>query len=185
MNSDKLRRTEHAVEAYRAQIDTHKAEKYGFASMAAVPYAHIVAQLLGKKRPKGTEISLAPNPKDIVSKLFLLSCTIPTLVYTDLGKFEQVFSRAGPQEDDGLVPALHDRLFEHSPALRAFHSRQLILRVYYNLFLPDCFLSYTRRFPPSSHSSNTGLSLPQLPSTLSPVYSPPLYLRFSVSSCPS
>jgi calcium permeable stress-gated cation channel len=71
VNSDKLRRTEHAVEAYRAQIDTHKAEKYGFASMAAVPYAHIVAQLLGKKRPKGTEISLAPNPKDIVSNFIL------------------------------------------------------------------------------------------------------------------
>jgi hypothetical protein len=71
VTSDKLRRTEHAVEAYRAQIDTHKAEKYGFASMAAVPYAHIVGQLLGKKRPKGTEISLAPNPKDIVSKIIL------------------------------------------------------------------------------------------------------------------
>jgi hypothetical protein len=68
---DKLRRTEHAVEAYRAQIDTHKAEKYGFASMAAVPYAHIVAQLLRKKHPKGTEIGLAPNPKDIVSKIIL------------------------------------------------------------------------------------------------------------------
>lgn len=37
--------------------------------MAAVPYAHIVAQLLVKKRPKGTEIGLAPNPKDIVSKI--------------------------------------------------------------------------------------------------------------------
>jgi hypothetical protein len=40
--------------------------------MAAVPYAHIVAQLLGKKHPKGTEISLAPNPKDIVSKIILV-----------------------------------------------------------------------------------------------------------------
>ena len=71
MDSDKLRRTEHAVEAYRAQIDKRKAEKYGFASMAAVPYAHIVAQLLRRKRPKGTVISLAPNPKDIVSKIIL------------------------------------------------------------------------------------------------------------------
>ena len=35
--------------------------------MAAVPYAHIVAQLLERKHPKGTEITLAPNPKDIVS----------------------------------------------------------------------------------------------------------------------
>jgi hypothetical protein len=183
VNSDKLRRTEHAVEAYRAQIDTHKAEKYGFASMAAVPYAHIVAQLLGKKRPKGTEINLAPNPKDIVSKLFLLWCAMPTLVHTDLGKFEPVFSRDVPQEDDGLVPALHDRLPEHCPALRAFHSCQLILRVYNYFFLPDFSLSYTRRLPALSHSSNTGLSLPQFPSTLFPVYSPPPCLRCLVSSC--
>lgn len=43
--------------------------------MAAVPYAHIVAQLLEKKHPKGTHIELAPNPKDIVSPLsqFILS----------------------------------------------------------------------------------------------------------------
>ena len=66
-NSEKLKRTEAAVEAYRAQIDSRKPENYGFASMAAVPYAHIVAQLLGRKHPKGTEITLAPNPKDIVS----------------------------------------------------------------------------------------------------------------------
>lgn len=67
MNSDRLRRAEQSVEAYRAQIDTRKPEKYGFASMAAVPYAHIVAQLLQNKRPKGAQITLAPNPKDIVS----------------------------------------------------------------------------------------------------------------------
>lgn len=69
VNSEKLKRTEHAVEAYRSQIDARKPETYGFASMAAVPYAHIVAQLLERKRPKGTEIYLAPNPKDIVSKI--------------------------------------------------------------------------------------------------------------------
>ena len=34
--------------------------------MAAVPYAHIVAKIIGGKHPKGTDISLAPNPKDIV-----------------------------------------------------------------------------------------------------------------------
>lgn len=66
-NSEKLKRTEQAVEAYRSQIDSRKPENYGFASMAAVPYAHIVAQLLERKHPKGTEITLAPNPKDIVS----------------------------------------------------------------------------------------------------------------------
>jgi hypothetical protein len=68
-SSEKLKRTEHAVEAYRTQIDSRKPENYGFASMAAVPYAHVVGQLLERKRPKGAEISLAPNPKDIVSRV--------------------------------------------------------------------------------------------------------------------
>lgn len=62
----KLKRTEAAIEEYRSQIDTRKAENYGFASMAAVPYAHIVAKLLNSKHPKGTDIELAPNPKDII-----------------------------------------------------------------------------------------------------------------------
>ncbi|KAH7883216.1 hypothetical protein F5I97DRAFT_1980176 [Phlebopus sp. FC_14] len=62
----KLRRTEQAIEDYRQQIDTRKAETYGFASMAAVPYAHIVANMLRNKHPKGTDVTLAPNPKDII-----------------------------------------------------------------------------------------------------------------------
>ncbi|KAG1739129.1 uncharacterized protein EDB91DRAFT_1136016 [Suillus paluster] len=62
----KLKRTEQAIEDYRQQIDSRKAENYGFASMAAIPYAHIVANLLRKKHPKGTDIALAPNPKDII-----------------------------------------------------------------------------------------------------------------------
>jgi hypothetical protein len=64
--TEKLKRTEAAIEEYRGQIDTHKAENYGFASMAAVPYAHIVARQLSGKHPKGTDIALAPNPKDII-----------------------------------------------------------------------------------------------------------------------
>ena len=66
--SEKLRLTEQAVEDYRMQIDNRKPESYGFASMAAVPYAHIVARMLLRKRAKGTVIQLAPNPKDIVSE---------------------------------------------------------------------------------------------------------------------
>ncbi|TFY61331.1 hypothetical protein EVJ58_g4587 [Rhodofomes roseus] len=62
----KLKRTEETVERYREQIDMRQAESYGFASMAAVPYAHIVANLLRDKHPKGATIALAPNPKDIV-----------------------------------------------------------------------------------------------------------------------
>ena len=64
----RLQVTEKAVEDYRRQIDDRKPENYGFASMAAVPYAHIVANILKDKRPKGTDVILAPNPKDIVSR---------------------------------------------------------------------------------------------------------------------
>jgi hypothetical protein len=63
--STKLKRTEAAIEQYHDQIDARKAENYGFASMAAVPYAHFVARMLRKKQPKGTDIALALNPKDI------------------------------------------------------------------------------------------------------------------------
>ena len=64
----RLQVTEKAVEDYRRQIDDRKPENYGFASMAAVPYAHIVANILKDKKPKGTDVILAPNPKDIVSQ---------------------------------------------------------------------------------------------------------------------
>ncbi|KAF9047436.1 hypothetical protein BJ165DRAFT_1102024 [Panaeolus papilionaceus] len=62
----KLKRTEAAIEEYRNEIDTRKAENYGFASMAAVPYAHIVAKMIAGKNYKGAEFDLAPNPKDII-----------------------------------------------------------------------------------------------------------------------
>ena len=52
--------------------------------MAAVPYAHIVAQLLENKRPKGSEISLAPNPKDIVSEFIPPLTVILMLTCIDL-----------------------------------------------------------------------------------------------------
>ncbi|KAG8768164.1 hypothetical protein FRC12_005735, partial [Ceratobasidium sp. 428] len=64
--SAKIATMEKAVDDARAQIDLKKAENYGFASMGAVPYAHIVAQMLRGKHPKGTSITLAPNPKDII-----------------------------------------------------------------------------------------------------------------------
>jgi len=61
-----LKRTEAAIEQYHDQVDARQAENSGFASMAAVPYTHIVARMLRKKHPKGTDIALALNPKDIV-----------------------------------------------------------------------------------------------------------------------
>nr|GAT56348.1 DUF221-domain-containing protein [Mycena chlorophos] len=64
--TEKLKRTEAAIEDYRQHFHEHKPENYGFASMAAVPYAHVVAKILSHKHPKGTDIDLAPNPKDII-----------------------------------------------------------------------------------------------------------------------
>jgi hypothetical protein len=63
----KLARTELAVKEWREKAEKDKVKNYGFASMAAVPYAHVVAQRLAGKHPKGTTITLAPNPRDIVS----------------------------------------------------------------------------------------------------------------------
>jgi hypothetical protein len=74
--SAKLKRTETAIEEYRTEIDTRKAENYGFASMAAVPYAHVVAKIIGGKHPKGTDVSLAPNPKDIVCFILWHACFV-------------------------------------------------------------------------------------------------------------
>ncbi|KAF8653274.1 hypothetical protein AX16_003976 [Volvariella volvacea WC 439] len=62
----KLQRTEAAVEACRAKIDLRRAERYGFASLASVYAAHQVALKLRGKHPKGTTITLAPNPRDII-----------------------------------------------------------------------------------------------------------------------
>lgn len=62
----KLARTETAVKEWREKTEVNKVENYGFASMAAVPYAHVVALRLAGKHPKGTTITLAPNPRDIV-----------------------------------------------------------------------------------------------------------------------
>jgi len=62
----KLARTEAAAKERREKTEMNKVQNYGFASMAAVPYAHVVAQRLAGKHPKGTTITLAPNPRDIV-----------------------------------------------------------------------------------------------------------------------
>ncbi|KAJ7782689.1 hypothetical protein B0H16DRAFT_464722 [Mycena metata] len=64
--TEKLKRTEAAIQDYRQHFHEHKPENYGFASMAAVPYAHVVAKIMSSKHPRGTTISLAPHPKDII-----------------------------------------------------------------------------------------------------------------------
>jgi hypothetical protein len=54
------------VQDFRSRIDQRKAENYGFACMSTVPHAHVVADLLQNKKPKGATVTLAPDPKDIV-----------------------------------------------------------------------------------------------------------------------
>lgn len=62
----KIRQYELKIQASRDAISVRKAENYGFASFAAVAYAHIVAKKLGTKRISGVSISLAPPPQDII-----------------------------------------------------------------------------------------------------------------------
>lgn len=124
--SAKLKRTDAAIEEYRSQIDTRKAENYGFASMAAVPYSHVVAKMLRSKHPKGTYIELAPNHKDIVCGFLQLmkfklsdSASSP-----DLGQYEQVGCRTGPQTFDRHNVAGYCLLFQHCSFACHFIPRQ-------------------------------------------------------------
>jgi hypothetical protein len=64
--TEKLKRLEIAIEKWRDSLDQRTPETYGFASMAAVPYAHIVAAQMRQKKKNGAVISMAPNPKDII-----------------------------------------------------------------------------------------------------------------------
>ncbi|KDR75702.1 hypothetical protein GALMADRAFT_68331 [Galerina marginata CBS 339.88] len=71
--TSKLKHTEAAVQQYRAQLDMHQAENYGFATISSIPFAHAAAVELSGEHPKGLTIKLAPNPKDIFWKNLGLS----------------------------------------------------------------------------------------------------------------
>ncbi|CAH7672629.1 hypothetical protein PPACK8108_LOCUS7443 [Phakopsora pachyrhizi] len=62
----KIKALELRIQSAREAIMDRKPENYGFASFAAVSYAHIVAKKLGSKRIKGVAFSLAPAPHDII-----------------------------------------------------------------------------------------------------------------------
>lgn len=68
-SSSKVKRSEVLIKAYHNEIDTRKAENYGFASMTAMPLAHIIARLLREKKPHGAIVMLVPSIEDIVSYL--------------------------------------------------------------------------------------------------------------------
>jgi hypothetical protein len=83
------------VNEFRNKIDDRKAENYGFASMAAVPYAHVVAHTLHSKRVMGAHVELAPNPKDIVSLPLSICSTIPdaSQIWTNMTLSDGAVSR--------------------------------------------------------------------------------------------
>lgn len=64
--TDKIKRYETEIEATRDNHDFKKAENFGFASLLSIPAAHVVALKCRNKHPNGTNIQLAPNPKDII-----------------------------------------------------------------------------------------------------------------------
>ncbi|KAE8229330.1 hypothetical protein CF326_g5702 [Tilletia indica] len=66
--TDQINKCEGAIENWRERIGEKKPESYGFASLAAVSYAHAAARSLKNKKPRGLVIDLAPAPKDIIWK---------------------------------------------------------------------------------------------------------------------
>ncbi|GAK67916.1 DUF221-domain-containing protein [Moesziomyces antarcticus] len=64
--TNQINRVEAAVMHQRDTIQEKKPEMYGFASLAAVPYAHAAAKVLKGKKPGGMRIALAPPPTGII-----------------------------------------------------------------------------------------------------------------------
>ena len=64
--TEKIKRYEHEIGITRDEFDFKRPDNFGFASLVSIPAAHIVAEKVKNKHPNGTNISLAPNPKDII-----------------------------------------------------------------------------------------------------------------------
>ncbi|KDN52353.1 DUF221-domain-containing protein [Tilletiaria anomala UBC 951] len=68
-----INKTEAAIEGWRERISDKKPQNYGFASLAAVPYAHAAAKSLQSKKPGGLRIQLAPSPHAIIWRNLTMS----------------------------------------------------------------------------------------------------------------
>lgn len=64
--SEQLKLTEQQIHAARSDSTDKNPMSYGFASLAAVPYAHTVGKAMSKDRPLGMRIRLASSPRDII-----------------------------------------------------------------------------------------------------------------------
>ncbi|KAN0061279.1 hypothetical protein ACQY0O_006125 [Thecaphora frezii] len=76
--TDQINRVETAVQRQRETIQDKKPENYGFASLAAVPYAHMAAKSLKNKKPGGMRLALAPPPSGIIWQNLTLSSAART-----------------------------------------------------------------------------------------------------------
>ncbi|WFD06185.1 hypothetical protein MVES1_001527 [Malassezia vespertilionis] len=65
---EKLRHVEDEIVRVRSDTTVGEPMSYGFASLAAVPYAHAVARTFKNKRARGLRIRLACSPHDIIWK---------------------------------------------------------------------------------------------------------------------
>jgi hypothetical protein len=64
----RIARLENEIKEARETVDKRDAMPYGFASYETIDSAHIVAYSARRKHPKGTTVSLAPKPNDIIWK---------------------------------------------------------------------------------------------------------------------
>ncbi|EEB96260.1 hypothetical protein MPER_04633, partial [Moniliophthora perniciosa FA553] len=138
--SEKLKRTEAAVEHYRSREETRQAQNYGFASLAAVPYAHITARKLARKHYKGTSVMLAPNPKDILSRKQMIGFTWMALVCF-LSLIPQLFVSALANLDSvtatGYLPFLGSWVGSSSISYTVFTgSVPPLVLAFFSFFLP-------------------------------------------------
>ncbi|KAH0541414.1 hypothetical protein FGG08_004104 [Glutinoglossum americanum] len=62
----RIRELEQEIKEVRETIDMRNPMPYGFASYETIPDAHSVAYASRKKHPKGTSITLAPRPNELI-----------------------------------------------------------------------------------------------------------------------
>ncbi|KAE8152700.1 hypothetical protein BDV25DRAFT_137642 [Aspergillus avenaceus] len=64
--TDRIQLLEEEIRHVRASIDKRNAMPFGFVSWEKIEHAHAVAYTARNKHPKGTTISLAPRPHDLI-----------------------------------------------------------------------------------------------------------------------
>uniref|UniRef100_L2FFZ3 Duf221 domain-containing protein n=1 Tax=Colletotrichum fructicola (strain Nara gc5) TaxID=1213859 RepID=L2FFZ3_COLFN len=64
--TQRIKELETEIKEVRASVDKRSTMPYGFASYSDIAEAHNIAYATRKKHPRGTKISLAPRPNDVI-----------------------------------------------------------------------------------------------------------------------